>query len=119
MTDRQQRALAALIRCSSTKDAAADAGIAYSTLRGWLKSDQAFREAYQAELAQLVEEASRSARAGMGEAVDTLRRISKDPDAPISAQVSASKALLDSGSRIIEIGDILMRLEALENAERD
>ena len=119
MTNRQQRALAALIRAPTTREAAASAEVGYSTLRRWLSEDQEFREAYRAELSQLVEEAARSVRAGMGEASQTLREVAQNKEAPASARVQAAKAILDSGVRIVEIADILERLEALEDAQAD
>lgn len=117
MTNRQQRALAALIRAPTTREAAAEAKIGYSTLRKWMASDDDFRKAYSAELAQLTEEAGRSVRAGMTDAAEALRRIATDPDAPSSARVAAAKAILDSGLRIVEITDVISRLEALEDAQ--
>lgn len=119
MTNRQQRALAALIRSPTTREAAAEAKIGYSTLRKWMASDDNFKKAYQEELTQLVEEAGRSVRAGMTDAAEALRRIATDPDAPSSARVQAAKAILDSGLRIVEITDVLSRLEALEDAQGD
>ena len=119
MTNRQQRALAALIRAPTTREAAAEAKIGYSTLRKWMTSDDDFRKAYQEELSQLVEAAGRSIRAGMTDAAEALRRIATDPDAPSSARVQAAKAILDSGLRIVEITDVLSRLEALEDAQGD
>lgn len=119
MTNKQQRALAALIRSPTTRAAAEATGVGYSTLRRWLSDDSEFREAYRAELSQLVEEAARSVRAGMGEASQTLREIARNTDAPASARVQAAKAILDSGMRIVEITDILERLEVLEDAQAD
>jgi hypothetical protein len=55
----------------------------------------------------------------MGEAVETLRKIIGDPDAPSSSRVQAAKAIIDSGLRIVEITDIITRLEALEDAQDD
>ena len=117
MTNRQQRALAALIRSPTTREAAAEAKIGYSTLRKWMASDDDFRKAYQEELSQAVEEAGRSLRAGMADAAEALRRIATDPDAPSASRVQAAKAILDSGLRIVEITDVISRLEALEDAQ--
>ncbi len=117
MTNRQQRALAALIRSPTTREAAAEAKIGYSTLRKWMATDDDFKAAYQSELSQLVEAAGRSLRAGMTEAAEALRRIATDPDAPSASRVQAAKAILDSGLRIVEITDIVARLEVLEDAQ--
>ena len=53
----------------------------------------------------------------MTDAAEALRRIATDPDAPSSARVAAAKAILDSGLRIVEITDVISRLEALEDAQ--
>lgn len=119
MTDRQSRALSCLIRSPTTREAAKAAGIGYSTLRAWLRNDMDFRKAYQDELAQLLGETGRCVRAGMGEAVETLRKIIGDPDAPSSARVAACRVLLESGLKVVEAEDIVKRLEALEDAQRD
>lgn len=118
MTERQQRALAALIRSPTIEAAATAAGIGYTTLRRWLKEDDAFRSAYQAELTGLVEAAAAQAKQSLAPALSTLREIVEDPEVGAAARISAARALLDYGLKLTEIADIIPRLEALENDAR-
>lgn len=117
MTGKQKKALAALLIAPTKREAAALAGISYPTLRRWVAQDEAFRRAYQDELAALLESASEQVRHGMLDAVTTLRRIVADEEAPQGTRVAASRVLLDSGLRLIEAADFEARLTALE--ERD
>lgn len=119
MTNRQQKALAALIRSPTVEEAAQAAGIGYSTLRRWLSEDDDFRQAYQKELAGLVSDAAAQAKQSLSPALSTLREIVEDQYVPAAARVSAARALLDYGLRLTEIIDIIPRLEALENELRE
>ena len=115
MTGKQRKALAALLTAPTMRAAAAQASVSYATLRRWMGQDTAFREEYEAELTQLVQAATTQARQGMGEAVQTLREIVTDADSPGAVRVQAARAILDSGVKLIELSDILRRLEALEH----
>ncbi len=117
MTGRQNKAIAALLTAPTTQAAAAQAGVGYATLRRWLTQDAAFRREYDSAMAQLIQEAATQARQGMGEAVQTLREIATDQDSPGAVRVQAARAIIDSGVKLIEVSDILARLEALENAD--
>lgn len=114
MTAKKKRALAALLSAPTKRAAAALAGVDYSTLRRWLTQDEAFRRAYQDELAALLEGASEQVRHGMLDAITTLRRIVADEEAPESTRVAAARVLVDSGLRLIETVDFEKRLSALE-----
>ena len=119
MTERQHRALAALIRSPTIEAAATAAGIGYTTLRRWLKEDDAFKSAYQTELTGLVEAAAVQAKQSLSPALSTLREIVEDPDVGAAARISAARALLDYGLKLTEIADIVPRLEALEIVARE
>ena len=83
-------------------------------MRAWLKEDEAFRAAYQKELAGLAEDAVAQAKRAFSPALSTLREIVEDPEVSNAARVSAARALLDYGIRAIEAFDLVPRLEALE-----
>ena len=51
-----------------------------------------------------------------GEAVETLREILKNPEAPASSRVSAAKTVLDIALKSVELEEINRRIEALEQA---
>ena len=114
MTGKQKKALAALLSAPTKREAAALAGIDYSTLRRWITQDADFRREYEEELAALLESSAEQVRHGMLDAVTTLRRIVADEAAPQSTRVAASKVILDSGLRLIEAADFEARLTALE-----
>lgn len=119
MTAKQKRALAALLTASTVQEAATEAKVSYATLRRWLTDDKEFRAEYDAVLRELVEGAAAKARQGMTEAVGVLREIMADDEAAPNARVQAARATIDCGLKIVEISDIINRLEALENAQRD
>ena len=114
MTGKQKKALAALLSASTVRDAAAAAGISYATLRRWIAEDGDFRREYKAGLQSIVESAAAQARQGMGEAVEVLRGIANDSEAPVNARVSAARVLVENGPKIIEVQDFEARIERLE-----
>lgn len=119
MTGKQKKALAALLNSRTMRAAAQSAGVNYSTLRRWIVDDAEFRKAYTAELSALVENAANQARQGMTEAVDVLREIINDEDAPQSNRLAAAKVLIESGSRLIEMQSFDSRITELERLMED
>lgn len=118
MTDKQKKALAALLTASTVNAAAQTAEVGYSTLRRWLKEDDAFRRAYQEALAALLEDAAVQAKMSLSPALSTLREIVEDQSSAVPVRVQAARALLDYGLKLTEIMDVLERLEALEERGR-
>ena len=114
MTGKQEKALAALVRSPTAKQAAEAAGIGYTSLRRWMREDEEFRNAYKAALAELLEDAHRQSSAGMGAALDTLREISEDILAGANARIAASRALLEFSLKLREAVDTEARLTAIE-----
>ena len=55
-----------------------------------------------------------SLRDSLGAAVATLTALMEDAEIPPSVRCSAAAKLLEQGLRAVEIGEILQRLEALE-----
>jgi hypothetical protein len=110
---REDAAIAALLACSTIDRAAEAAGIAGSTLRGWL-ADPAFQHRYRAARRQVVEHAVSGLQRATGEAVDTLRR-NLTCGVP-AAEISAAKAIMDFSLKAVELVDLAERVEALEQA---
>jgi hypothetical protein len=100
---KQEAAIASLLTETSVGAAARKTGIGEATLQRWLKSP-AFACAYRAARRQLVHDAIERLQSGVGEAVDTLRSISKEGKRE-SDRVRASVALLDHAFRGIEPPD--------------
>lgn len=113
MTPTKEKALAALLSCSSKEKAAQKAGVTSRTLRNYLNDDD-FRRAYQQAFGELVDDATRQAQKSLSPALGTLQEIAKNPEAPVSARIQAARALLEYGIKLIEINDLQARLSALE-----
>lgn len=113
MTARQQRALAALLTAPSKAAAAQAAGISPRTLRDYL-ADPEFQTEYKKAFGNMVEDACRAAQQALAPAISTLREIVEDRDEDANARISAARAILSHGMKLIETTDILDRLTELE-----
>lgn len=115
MNEKRRRALEALLTCRTQEEAAAAAGVTSKTIRGYLK-EKDFVAAYQRAHDAIFDEAARAAVRAISPAIDVLREISADTDAPYSARVSASVNLIRCGCELTETNSILKRIGALEDA---
>ncbi len=109
----KERAIAALLSNPSIPDAASAVGIGEGTLWRWLKIPE-FNNAYSEARRELVRHAVVTVQFAMSEAVETLRTIMKNNDAPASSRVSAAKALINISIKSVEIEDFDRRLSELE-----
>ena len=114
MTGKQKKAIAALLNASTVREAAAAAGISYATLRRWLAKDAEFRAAYNSELQGVLDHAAAQARIGMDEAAGVMRGIINDRNAPRKERISAGRALMEFGPKLVEIQDFEARITELE-----
>lgn len=110
---KQEQAIVALLTASSVCDAARQAGIGEKTLLRWLRT-QAFQTAYREARRQVVQQAIAQVQHVTGEAVETLRQVMRDINAPASAKVSAAKTMLDTAIKAVELEDLDARIAALE-----
>ena len=109
----EDAAIAALLACSTIDAAAEQAGIAGSTLRGWL-GDPEFKARYRAARRQVVEAAIGRLQTVTTKAVDALDR---NLSCGIPAvEVGAAKSILDQAIKAVELVDLAERVEALEQA---
>jgi hypothetical protein len=106
-----EAAIAALLEQPTVEKAAEKAGVAYSTLKGWVKLAE-FQAAYRDARRQLVEHAIGKVQRTAGGAVRTLKRLLRCGHAP--TEKGAAIALLDYSLRGVEVGDLLERVEELE-----
>lgn len=113
VTRKQELTIAALLTAPSVGAAAQQAGIAEPTLYRWLK-DAAFQTAYRDARRQVVQHAIVQVQRATGEAVETLRAVMQDPEAPASAKVSAAKAILETAVKAVELEDLEARIAMLE-----
>ena len=114
---RQEQAVAALLACDSITAAAAACGVAEVTLHRWLKDD-GFQAAYREARRAVVQFAIVQIQCATAEAVETLRGVMQDVEAPASAKVSAAKTILDTAVKAIELEDLEQRIGALEAAQK-
>ena len=118
LTAAQERALSALLSERTIQGASEASGVPYRTITRWMQQE-AFSREYRARLDALVDDAASGLKKSLTGAVEVLREIAENAEAPPNARISASKTLLDSGLRYIETLDILSRLEAVEVAIAD
>lgn len=79
-------------------------------------SDPEFQAAYKEAFSGLVVDATRQAQQALAPALSTLREIVEDRDEDANARISAARAILSNGMKLIEVTDILDRLTELEAA---
>lgn len=115
MTNKQKKALAALIQSSTIKEAATATGVGYTTLREWLRTDTEFIAAYKAAVDQIMDDAIFQARQNLSPALTALRKIVHDENQNGAVVAQASRTLLEYGLKMTERADIRDRIEALED----
>ena len=112
LSRKQEQTIAALLTCDSITAAAAGCGVAEATIHRWLK-DADFQTAYREARRVVVQHAIVQVQRVTGEAVETLRSVMQDADAPASARVSAAKAILETAVKAVELEDLEGRIAAL------
>ncbi|MHB9026777.1 MAG: hypothetical protein ACYC7E_21810 [Armatimonadota bacterium] len=112
-----EQAVLALLMCPSVAEAARQVGVNEATLLRW-RQLPAFDEAYRSARRQVVEQAIGKLAANCWEAVETLRAVMTNAEAPASARISAAKAILDYAREEILLGDLAARLAVLEGKLR-
>lgn len=115
MTQKQQKALLALLAHPTKEKAAAAAGITSKTLRGYL-SDPEFQAEYRKAFAGLVEDATRQAQQAIAPALSTLREVVEDSGESPQFRISAARSILEYSLKLTEQNDILSKLQDLEKA---
>lgn len=113
LTARQRRALEALIVGMNQQDAAAAASVAPSTVARW-KSEPAFAAELQRQTTAGVNDATRRLAGTLDMAVNTFRRIMESPTANDSLKLRAANYAAAHAVKLLEVSEILQRLEAIE-----
>lgn len=117
MTQRKEKALQALLLCRTRAEAARQAKIGESTLRGYLK-DPEFTEKYRQACGDMLRDAAQQARQGISTALETLKEITEAPGNP-QARIMAARSTLEYALKLEERVDFLERLEALEKMQKE
>ncbi|MFR1358734.1 MAG: hypothetical protein ACLSBB_16110 [Ruthenibacterium lactatiformans] len=113
ITQKQQRALAALLTNPTKEAAAKAAGIESRTLRRYL-ADPDFQAEYQRAVSGMIEDAAAQAKQSLYPALSALRAIIEDGAETASARIQAARTVLEYGLRLTEITDIMKQLDELE-----
>jgi hypothetical protein len=114
---RQERALCALLTCSTQKDAALAAGISEPTLWRYMNDPAFKRRLREAQRHALTQTALRVQR-GAGDAVSVLYEIMTKGDASDSARISAARFFFENSFRIGEIEELKTQMEDLQELYR-
>ncbi|HKS39369.1 MAG TPA: hypothetical protein VJX74_02060 [Blastocatellia bacterium] len=109
----QERAIIALLSHSTIKGAAKAVGVDDATLYRWLQ-DKDFHDAYMSARRESVSLSIARLQQSSMEAVNTLKMIAKDKEAPASSRVMAAKAILEFSIKAVEIEDMATRLAEVE-----
>ncbi len=110
VSDKQRRAIEALLTTKSTAEAATLSGVGVRTLERWRRAP-AFVDAYRAASRERLGETVGLVRAVAGEAVSALRDALKDERT--ANRIRAASVLLDCAIKV-EVDDLARRIEALE-----
>lgn len=113
LTERQRRALAALLAAPTAKEAAKIANVGERTLKRW-RTLPAFQRAYREAQSELLESAVCQSRQHLTGALSALADITADANAPPAARVSAARASVELALKLGEQNDIMARLDELE-----
>jgi hypothetical protein len=113
LSRKMEQAIAALLSQPSISVAAKKVGVGEKTLFRWLQLDE-FQRAYKASRRRIVDQTITQIQSVMSEAVQALLNVMSDDAAPASAKVSAARALLDIGFKVVEIEDLESRIEKIE-----
>ncbi len=113
LSRKQEDAIIALLSAPTLEEAAKATGITYITLWRWMQKPE-FVESYRNARVEAVRQAVSRLSKVCSEAVDVLRGIMTDPEAPSSSRVTAAKTILDGAFKGIELDDLAARIETLE-----
>lgn len=95
-------------------EAAEKAGTTPRSIYTWLRTDAAFREAYNTMRANRLQAVADLTAANASEAISTLKEIMADKDERAGARITAARILLDAYLRLTELTDFEIRLSAIE-----
>ena len=112
-TKNNEQILAALVATGSVRAAAKAVGVSETTIRARL-NDPDFRKEYETAKGAILTEACDSLAARLTHAVEVLVDVLDNTENAATVRVSAADSLLRHALRYIEMGNILLRLDALE-----
>jgi DNA-binding MurR/RpiR family transcriptional regulator len=113
-----ERVIAALLGNPTLAATAEALGVNASTL--WrVMRHPGFQREYREARRHIVSQAIAQVQQATGQAVETLRGVIAQADAPVWARIFASKAVLELAFKAVEFEDMDIRLSAIEAALKD
>ncbi|HPF44458.1 MAG TPA: hypothetical protein PKV15_07140 [Syntrophomonadaceae bacterium] len=112
---KQEIFIAFLLTEPNIREAAKKAGIGETTGFRWLQ-EPAFQDQYREARRMAVSQAISQIQQASTEAVQTLRTVMADEEAPPASRVSAAKAVLEMSLKAVELDDLGRRVEKLEES---
>jgi len=109
------RFVAAMLESPTITAAADTAGISRNTAHRWIQEPEVRAAIRQAQGAML-DKLTANIGAAVGEAVKALRDVVTDTNAQPAARVGAARTLATLYPTYVELGSVLARLDALEQA---
>jgi HAMP domain-containing protein len=110
---KQEKAIAALLTEDTVQLAAEKAGVGETTIYRWMKEeafDKAFKAARKSALSQTISRLQQTTT----NAVNTLRSVMENEDAPASSRVTAAKTVLEMAFKAYELEDLATKVEEME-----
>jgi FixJ family two-component response regulator len=117
LTWKQRKALDALLTGAKVKDAALAAGVSDRTVKRW-QIQKAFALDLQQRSTLATKDAARRLTTGLDDMLDVLMDVAQDEDATDHVRVRAANAWIGHQYRLVELGEVLERLDALEQVVR-
>lgn len=114
LTAKQRRALDALLSGLTKAQAAAAAGVTVRTLARW-RADDAFDDALRDATHAATRDAAVRLAGMMDKSLTVIGGMLDDDDTTASVRLRAALATIDAHLRLLEVTDVLERLEALES----
>ena len=112
---KKQQLIGALLQYPTVREAAVVVGISESSAHRWLK-EPVFRSHYKEARRHILDFSIAQVQKITTEAVQVLREILLDADAPANSRISAIKVIMDISIKGLEISDMLERIENLEKS---
>jgi hypothetical protein len=112
---KQEAAIIGLLTMPTIDEAAKRAGISGPTLWRWLQEPN-FQAEHRKARRRALDQATAQLQQASGAAVKALVEIIEDTKAPSSSRVMAARAVLEMGSKALELGELEARVESLERA---
>ncbi len=115
LSTEQRRAIAVLVSGGSFEAAALAAGRVVGTIYKWRTMDDAFNRELDKHARTAVKDATLQMTGSLTMCVDFLQEVIQDTDVTTNTRVRAALGLIDRQIRMLEVTDIMVRLEALED----